>query len=597
MGVDPIKDQPGLEELQRRVEKLEHEVAMLLQQRAAPASTRAIISSPAQPAPPPLILKPQPRQSMENRIGSQWFSRIGIIALLIATALFLKLAIDNHWIGPLGRILVGLIGGAALILWSERFRRQGVAAFSYALKAIGSGVLYLTLWAAFQLYGLMPAPVALGAMLLVTAWNAYMAWSQDAELLAAYALIGGFATPGLLSTGGDHELFLFSYLLAIDAAVVALVRLKSWPRLLLAAFLPTVAYYATWYLNGSNSSHPFALTTAFVVLFFAAFASASTALTPDEKAISVIPDVFLPLANAAFTSIALYALLNQERLQTWAPWIAVLLAAIYLALLRVSRSAVAAAVHLSLAILFLTIAIPLKATGRGIVIGWFVEGAALLWVSSSLSAEKTSTRIRSVLRSLACGALTLGFLSVLSEPLWIFTHAPDAAFLNWRFATGMIGAAAFAVATGVSLRAAQSPDHASPRWLQIAAASIIGLNLTTLWSVVQEIAVFWRNAAGNLDASLQKDLATSAFLALYGAALLAVGFWKRRAFVRWQALILLVFTIGKTFLYDMGSLSIGYRAVSLLGLGALLMAVSFAYQKDWLNLREPDPQARPEVQP
>jgi uncharacterized membrane protein len=74
---------------------------------------------------------------------------------------------------------------------------------------------------------------------------------------------------------------------------------------------------------------------------------------------------------------------------------------------------------------------------------------------------------------------------------------------------------------------------------------------------------------------------------LYGAGLLAIGFWKRSAFIRWQALILIVFTIGKTFLYDTRDLSQGYRVLSFLGLGALLMAISFAYQKDWLSLREP----------
>ena len=84
---------------------------------------------------------------------------------------------------------------------------------------------------------------------------------------------------------------------------------------------------------------------------------------------------------------------------------------------------------------------------------------------------------------------------------------------------------------------------------------------------------------------MQQALAISAFLMLYGAGLLAVGFWRRSGFLRWQALVLLVFTIFKTFLYDMRNLSEGYRVVSLLGLGALLMAVSFAYQKDWLNLR------------
>jgi uncharacterized membrane protein len=72
---------------------------------------------------------------------------------------------------------------------------------------------------------------------------------------------------------------------------------------------------------------------------------------------------------------------------------------------------------------------------------------------------------------------------------------------------------------------------------------------------------------------------------LYGALLLAAGFWRRSGFLRWQALGLLVFTIFKAFLYDMRDLSQGYRVVSLLGLGALLMAISFAYQKDWLGLR------------
>jgi len=71
----------------------------------------------------------------------------------------------------------------------------------------------------------------------------------------------------------------------------------------------------------------------------------------------------------------------------------------------------------------------------------------------------------------------------------------------------------------------------------------------------------------------------------YGAALLAVGFWRRSGFLRWQALALLVFTILKAFVYDMRNLSQGYRVVSLMALGALLLAVSFAYQKDWLNLK------------
>jgi uncharacterized membrane protein len=115
---------------------------------------------------------------------------------------------------------------------------------------------------------------------------------------------------------------------------------------------------------------------------------------------------------------------------------------------------------------------------------------------------------------------------------------------------------------------------------------VILINLIALLTGVREIEALWP-AASNPEAELQQALAVSAFLMVYGAVLLTVGFWRRNAFIRWQALILLVFTIGKTFLYDMRSLSQGYRVVSFMGLGALLMAISFAYQKDWLSLRDP----------
>ena len=187
--------------------------------------------------------------SLETRIGSQWFNRIGILALLIGVAWFLKLAFDNHWIGPLGRVMIGLVAGAGLIAWSERFRNSGFAVFSYSLKAVGSGTLYLSLWAAFSLYHFVPASAAFATMILVTAFNGYMAWVQDAELLALYAIVGGLSTPLLLSTGANHEVTLFSYLLILDVAVLVLVALRPWSRLLFGAFVGTVLIFTGWWFE------------------------------------------------------------------------------------------------------------------------------------------------------------------------------------------------------------------------------------------------------------------------------------------------------------------------------------------------------------
>ncbi len=87
---------------------------------------------------------------------------------------------------------------------------------------------------------------------------------------------------------------------------------------------------------------------------------------------------------------------------------------------------------------------------------------------------------------------------------------------------------------------------------------------------------------------IARDFTYSALWMAYGAMLMVVGFWRRSAFVRWQALVLIAFTIGKVFLYDVSELDRGYRIVSFIVLGALLLAISFVYQRDWLRLSEPE---------
>src|SRR5438309_8462097 len=184
------------------------------------------------PPPSKRLVEAIPETGLESRIGSHWLNRIGIAAVLIGVSYFLKFAFDNNWIGPAGRVSVGLLAGIAVVVWSERFRSHGYKVFSYSLKAVGIGVLYLSLWAAFHVYALIPSGVAFVAMLAVTASTAALAVTQNAEILAAFALTGGFSTPLLLSTGQNRELQLFSYLAVLDVATVVMVAVKPWRRLL-----------------------------------------------------------------------------------------------------------------------------------------------------------------------------------------------------------------------------------------------------------------------------------------------------------------------------------------------------------------------------
>ena len=90
--------------------------------------------------------------------------------------------------------------------------------------------------------------------------------------------------------------------------------------------------------------------------------------------------------------------------------------------------------------------------------------------------------------------------------------------------------------------------------------------------------------ASYLQLRLARDFSYSAIWLVYGAALMAAGFWRRSALLRWQSLVLIALTIVKVFAFDMSTLDKGYRILSFVALGAVLLAISFIYQRDWLKL-------------
>ena len=608
-----------LRELRSRVQFLEavlraRGIVPAMEQPAAPpqvAQPQAVPTPPVPPAPSfvpqPIVSVPPPAaapmfgssfpethadtQSLENRVASQWFNRIGILAILIGMAWFLKFAIDNHWIGPLGRVVIGLIAGAGLIGWSERFRAKGYPAFSYSLKAAGSGILYLSLWAAFSLYDLIPASLAFLAMIAVTAFNGYLAWAQDSELLALYAIVGALSTPILVSTGQNHEITLFTYLLILDVAVLVLVVVKPWSRLLFGAFLGTVIFVLGWW--GEFYTQPQAGRTAFfLICFFLIFSMAPRLVRvklQESGALSGWDDiaiVILPVCNAALGFIAFYNLLDAKTSEWAAPWLAVAFAAFYLVLLRLPAAGVfnegrlvLHSLHLSTAVVFLTIALPLKTHGRWLVTGWLAEGAALLWASRRVHSQ--------LLRILSLICLWLGLVALF---LVDQTGATFPVF-NARFGTYCIAIAVFAFVAWLSYKSREEGPELMPSWRALAAVAVMIINALILVSVGLEIHSFWwyRLWQGNYEEynsyAMNAQFTYSAFFMVFGAILLAVGFWRRSAFLRWQALVILALSIGKVFLIDMHELSQGFRILSFLGLGALLLGVSFVYQRDWLNLR------------
>ncbi len=542
------------DDLRRQIEALSARVESLeaaIQGRHAPAELPR--AAPPSAPPPPLTMPGPPRAlSLETRIGAQWLNRVGIAAVLIGMAWFLKLAFDRNWIGPGVRILIGIACSVVLVVWSERFRRQGFPAFSYSLKALGTSIAYLSLWAASSVFHLAPWWLIFAAMTLVTIANAILAMRQNSEVLAVYALAGGLATPGLLSVGRGNSWFLFSYLILLNAGSLLLLARRPWKRLAWAALLGTAGYSIGWTLAIGNP--PQLLTTCFVSALFAGFAAVPFLLQPDFS-------IAFPVVNAAATWVGLMALLGTAS----RPFATVALALACLVLARLKAEAALCRTHLGLGIFFVTVAIPQQFHGSTVTLCWLGEGLLLLVLARAVSAVATRFFSTAIL-TLAALALIEGLIQG-TQPL----------------ATSLVGVAVFAVV--MFLSEGKLKGYAS-----------VVFGLTLVLAVCLEIHHYWFCGArffsdlcrgyGELERrSIMAQFGYSACCMIYGAALMTVGFMRRIAFLRWQALALFAFSIGTIFLNGISHQGQGFRVLSFLGLGVLLLVVSFAYQKDWLHLR------------
>jgi hypothetical protein len=144
--------------------------------------------------------------------------------------------------------------------------------------------------------------------------------------------------------------------------------------------------------------------------------------------------------------------------------------------------------------------------------------------------------------------------------------------LNVQFASGgVVAAAAFAAA---ALWRRSDRARTAPRNGRAVTALLVGLGTAAiLWLGSFEIDRFFT------DQSMGAKAALSVFWAVFGAALVAIGFARRSAAARYAGLALLAVTVGKVVFYDLANVERMWRVVSFLASGLLLVATSLLYAR------------------
>jgi len=219
-----------------------------------PATTSTFAHSTLPPPPRrPSFLERNP--DLEKFIGENLINKIGIAILVLGLGLLLDYAIGKGLISDTVLTLIGIASGGVLLFVAHRLR-DNFRAFSSVLVGGGLAVLYFSIAFAFQKFHIIGQTAAFAIMVGISALGVLLTLVYDRRELAVIALLGGFATPFMVSTGDGNYKVLFTYLLILNAGMLALANFKKWPIINILSFALTWLLFGAWALVSFGGIEP-----------------------------------------------------------------------------------------------------------------------------------------------------------------------------------------------------------------------------------------------------------------------------------------------------------------------------------------------------
>lgn len=365
----------------------------------------------------------------------QWFFggnlvvRVGVLVLLVGVVLLLRLLSSYFYIPIELKLAIIAIAGGGLAAIGYRLTPMRFA-YGISLQGTGLAIVYLTVFFAYSTYQVFPSLQSFILMAILSTATVYLAIRQEALPLALLAFAGAFLAPLLTSSNTGSVVMLFSYYLLVNIAVAALANVRTWKVLNLLSVLTTfgLAYQffgieglgvdgfsfissdidlgssQRWQLVGLVLAH-LALYIFIAIRYAQQIVAYNLANAPfsdsSQQAINhqsanhqtsnhpnstsnILPIDTGLLFSAPILGFGLLAGLLPNSPKTLA-LLSFILATVYLlsamALLRQRRAYILMIEGmLALSVGFFALIIPILLDGQWLVMGWALQGAALVWI-------------------------------------------------------------------------------------------------------------------------------------------------------------------------------------------------------------------------
>lgn len=328
-------------------------------------------------------------QELEFKLGSKIFTGIGAIAVTFGIGFFLRYAFENDLITETMRVALGIFSGLILLGIGE-FNRKKFSTYSQILTGAGLGILYLSLYSAFGYYHIISQTVAFIGMIIITALGVSLAIRYNSLVLAIFSQIGGFLTPGILSTGENHPHTLFLYIAFLDCGIFLIAWRKLWRLLVSIGFGGTVIIYLGW-LGAFYTESQLFVAQGYATLFFIIFIGVFLAHHFIRKASQNFGDLALVTMNSGLYFLASYGIINSQHHNLMGLFVAFLAVFHFALALVIKNNSEASSLFkqflISIGIVFTTIAIPIQFEKHWITISWSIEALVLTFLSFKIKSK------------------------------------------------------------------------------------------------------------------------------------------------------------------------------------------------------------------
>jgi uncharacterized membrane protein len=364
----------------RELESPKPRVAARTGSRPLPAAGAPEV--PAAITPPPTAPRATANALWAWFTGGNALTRIGVVVLFFGVAFLLRYLAEHFEVPIEAKLMAVAAVGIALIALGLR-TAAARPAYGVSLQGAGAGVLYLTTYAAFRLFDVLPAHAALAVLVGVSALAVWLAVRADSQSLAGLAVAGGFLAP-MLAGGGGGPVALFGYFAVLNGAILAIAWRRAWRALNVLGFVFTFVLGVFWGHAYYRPEH-FAVVEPFLALFFAFYVAIAILYAWRGRPEATVPVDGVLVFGVPLVGFALQLLLVRDT-RYGAAWSAVAIAVVYagawVALRRRAEPALGllAQAFLALAVIFATVAVPFAFDARWTTAYWAVEGAGVFWL-------------------------------------------------------------------------------------------------------------------------------------------------------------------------------------------------------------------------